>query len=307
MIKRLQNRIAESRYSLPVVAVYSVTVMLVAGIIQHHWWAQGLLVILSTELMAYLNNGNALIRVYSRMVSCAFAALTVAATFMLPSLLGALAGTGFVLMYIFLFRAYQHRQGIAPAFIAFAIIGTISVAFVQVLYLLPVFFFVLVTNLMAGGRHNFFAALLGVMMPYWFLTGYYAYIGNFDLLPAHFAALGEFGPVACLDILSVHQTVTLCWVVILAIIGGLHFLATSYLDKIRVRMLFYSFITVDVCALVFIILQPQHYDYLMRLIIISSAPLAGHYFALTHSRLSGIVFWAAIAITFLLTVWNLWI
>jgi uncharacterized membrane protein len=72
-------------------------------------------------------------------------------------------------------------------------------------------------------------------------------------------------------------------------------------------MLFEVFIVMDICSFVFIILQPQHYDFLMRIMIINTAPLIAHFVALTRTWFTnaffGLICLAAIAIT----AYNLWI
>ena len=56
----------------------------------------------------------------------------------------------------------------------------------------------------------------------------------------------------------------------------------------------------------FILLQPQHYDVLIRILIINTAPLVGHFLALTHTRQTNIVFFVIIVATLIVTGYNLW-
>ena len=51
-MKRIQNRLAESRYALPFVAVVAVAVYLAAGLFTHNLWAEFGMLILATYLMA---------------------------------------------------------------------------------------------------------------------------------------------------------------------------------------------------------------------------------------------------------------
>lgn len=68
MVKRLQNKIAGSRFALPVTAVYSIMIWLAGGLIANQLYLHFLLFGLSAYLMVELNNSNSLIRIYSRMV-----------------------------------------------------------------------------------------------------------------------------------------------------------------------------------------------------------------------------------------------
>ena len=68
MIKRIQNKVAESRFTLPAVAVYGGIIWLLCGLFPQQWWLQFTLFAVSTYLMVELNNSNVLIRIYSRSV-----------------------------------------------------------------------------------------------------------------------------------------------------------------------------------------------------------------------------------------------
>lgn len=77
MQKRLQNRIAESRWALTVCLIYAAGIMLLGGVIEKGLWLQTACLAISTLMMVELNNSNSLIRIYSRMVSCSFLLLNV--------------------------------------------------------------------------------------------------------------------------------------------------------------------------------------------------------------------------------------
>ena len=48
------------------------------------------------------------------------------------------------------------------------------------------------------------------------------------------------------------------------------------------------FITVDIATVVFIIMQPQHFDILIRIAIVNTSPLIGHFISLTNTKLTNI-------------------
>ena len=81
MKKRLQDKIAGSRFSLPITALLILAIWIVGGIADNGRYLNLGIFAISTYLMVELNNSNALIRVYSRMVSCTFLVVTT----MLPS------------------------------------------------------------------------------------------------------------------------------------------------------------------------------------------------------------------------------
>ena len=59
-------------------------------------------------------------------------------------------------------------------------------------------------------------------------------------------------------------------------------------------------------TMVFIVLQPQHYDMLIRILIINVSPLIAHFLSLTYTRITNIAFYVILAVTFTVTAINLW-
>lgn len=306
-MKRIQNRIAESRLSLPVLAVYGVLVCVAAGLLQGQLWLPFVLLALSTLLMVELNNANALIRIYSRMVSCSFLALTLMAAYTFTSVTGAVVQLCLLSCYVTLFNAYQDKGATGWVFYSFLAIGTASAFFVQILFFVPVLWLLLAHNILALSWRTFFASLLGLIVPYWFVGGYYAYRGNIRWIAGHFAELAQFAPPLDFTGWNGHQTVTFCFIALLAATGIIHFLRNSYRDKIRTRMLYEFLIVMTVCTLVFMLLQPQHHDLLLHVLIINTAPLIGHFIALTQTKITNWAFVAMCAATLTLTAYNLWI
>lgn len=305
MIRRLQNRIAESRTALPVTLVYMATFMVIQVLLGHDTWLQMALLAISSILMAELNNANALIRIYSRMVSCSFIVMTTAANFLLSSADAEWAQMGLIVFFIFLLHAYQNDSATGWVFYAFAALSLSSIPFVYVLYLLPVLWIVLAVNIMALSPRTFLASLVGLMIPYWFIGAYAVVFQRLDWLAVHFRALAHPGPLLDLAVLNDHQVVTFYFLLILAAVGSIHFLLYSYQDKIRTRMLYEMFIFLSVCCLALMLLFPALFDGFLALAIVVVAPLIGHFLALTHSRLSNIAFFVIIAAALSLTVFNL--
>ncbi len=73
--KTFQNKVAASRYALPITATLATLVWVAVGLLVSNIWVQFAFTIISTLLMVELNNRNSLMRTYSRMVSCSFLAL----------------------------------------------------------------------------------------------------------------------------------------------------------------------------------------------------------------------------------------
>ncbi len=291
--------------ALPVTLIYMVAFMVVQVLLGHDTWLQMALLAVSSILMAELNNANALIRIYSRMVSCSFIVMTTAANFLLSSTNVGWAQIGLIAFFIFLLHAYQDVRAAGWVFYAFAALSLASIPFVHVLYLVPLLWIILGTNILALSLRTFLASLLGLMVPYWFIGAYAIVFQHLDWLAAHFMALAHPGAVFDLTVLNDHQALTFIFMMIITALGSVHFLMFSYQDKIRTRMIYEMFITLSVCCLLLMLIFPTLFNGFMALAIVVTAPLIGHFLALTHSRLSNIFFFVIIAAALLLTAYNL--
>ncbi len=307
MVRRLQNRVAESRMLLPFTAVYAALVWTAAGVSDGGLWVQFACFAAASYLMVELNTANALIRIYSRLVSCSFIALACMDCGGFGSVSGSVAGLCTVGALSALLRCYQNRGASGWAFCAFLSVGTGSLASVWMLYYVPVAWFLMATTLSAMGWRTFFASIIGVVCPYWFASVYVFYTNNAANAAAHFAGLADFGRIADLGALPANQILAASLVLVLAVAGSVHFIATGYKDKIRTRAFYYSFILVSFVTAAALVLQPQRYDLFIRVLTVNASPLAGHFFALTHTRFTNIAFMVVVAAMAALTVLNLWI
>lgn len=304
MKKRLQNRIADSWQSLPIVAVYAVGCWLLCGLVQKNWWLQLSCMALSTYLLMVLNNTYALIRVYSRMLSCSFLALSCMACFLFPNLHGAITQLLVIAAYLILFHTYQDSASAGTTYYGYLCLGLASLTYVNVIFFLPLLWVLMWTNLQALSWRTFFASLLGMATPYWFIGCWLIYQEDFTLLTAHFSPLWNFQPFFDLSVLSMGQMATFILMIAFSMVGAVHFWQTSYLDKIRIRHLYNFFIRMNLLTFLLICLQPQHYDPLIRIAAINTAPLIAHYISLTHSRVSNVMFTMMLILVLSLTTYN---
>ncbi len=319
--KRIQNKVAESKLSLPLALIYGILVFLVCWLgVQHGNLLSFAFLGVTTFLLMLLNNTYALIRIFSRMVSCSFLFLSAMllalpprgsasepATLLLDVPWGAdLVQVCFIVFFILLFSTYQNKNAVGQVFTAFFCLGMASMAFPHIVFMLPMCWFLLAVYMLAMSVKTFLASLFGFSVPYWFLSAYSVYTGRFMLVPHHFETIAVFGQVGNVASLGLNRVAMLCWVVLLALTGAVHFLRYSYQDKIRTRMEYEAFMLTVFVITLFLVLQPQHFDTLMRLLMVVTAPLVGHFIALTHSKLSNISFLFMVLATLLLTAFNLW-
>lgn len=306
IVKRFQNRVAESRIALPVTGVYAFAVCALGGLFTEQLWVQFVLLAVSSFLMMELNNVNALIRIYSRMVSCSFLVLAVMSQYLVVDVRCGIVQACFIAFYLFLFSAYQDNRAMGRVFYAFLMLGIASTMFVQILFFVPLVWVLLCTNLMVRSFRAFVSSLFGLLVPYWFMVAYYLYIDDVNSLLDHFLQIAQFGPVLGWMDMPVSHILTAAYVAILAVVGMIHFRLNNYKDKIRTRMLFEIFSVLALAAIVFMILQPQHIDYLLALLIVSTSPMIGHYIALTNTFITNISFYVMLVVALIITCVNLW-
>ena len=306
MRKYTQNKVAESRLALPTTIVYAVVVWLLAGLIQGGWWLQFGCFALAAFLMVELNNINALIRIYSRMVSCSFLAMSCMLCFLFPSTSGAIMAPLVIGSMVSLFVGYQDKQAARPSYYAFLLLGLASLTFVHILFFVPLIWLLMAFLLQCFSWRTWVASILGLLTPYWFGCCWWAWQQDFTFLLNHFMALGDLARPLDFSLLTVPQIVSLAVVMLFAVIGIVHYLRKYHDDKIRIRLIYDVFIWTDLTAALFLVLQHQHYDCLMRMMVINTAPLIGHFLALTRTRWTNIAFYAIVAIVLITTGFNLW-
>lgn len=307
MVKRIQNKIAESRWALPICTAYTLSVCLISGLFAEGIWLQLVLTGIATLVMVHLNNDNALIRIYSRMVSCSFLVLMMVTPHKIESTTGCIVTFCFVAFYFAICHTYQDKQATGWVFVAFTAIGAASAIWPQILFFVPLLWVVMATNILSLSFKTFVASVIGTVFPYWFLAAFYLYHGDITPIIAHLRQLSVFSKPFSFEICQTEDLVALCFITLLTITGSIHFIRTSYKDKIRTRMIYEMFIVLSVGTLIFILIQPQHLDMAMRMLIVSAAPLTGHFIALTQTKITNIATLAIILAALAITTFNLWI
>ncbi len=301
-----QNKIAQSRIALPATMAYGLMVWLLCGAIANDWWLQLGCFAFSSYLMVQLNNVHALIRVYSRMVTCTFIALCCVMCFLFPSIQGAFTQLFIVAALLVLFTTYQDRQSTGRTYYAFLFWGLISLMYPQVLYLVPILWLLMTSIFLVSlSLRTWVASLLGLITPYWFYGCWLLWEGKIDVLVTHLSSLTCYQTIFDLSILSPSQQLSLSLIALLSAIGITHYIRKSSGDKIRTRIFFSCFIWLDIISFAAIMVQPQHYDLFIRLITVCTSALYGHFAALTRTRVTNITFFTLIALTLVLTLYNI--
>ena len=301
----LQNRISRSRLLLPTMVVYAIAVWVACGLVSDGLWLQFACFAISSFLMVELNNSNALIRIYSRMVSCSFITMICLSTFLSHSTSAMFLSICVVMSFIMTFLTYQDKSATGHTFYSFLSLGLATLIDVKMLFYAPVMWIAMYFYLRSFTPRTFVASVLGLICPYWFVSVYFIYTNNFTLAAEHFSQLVEYGMVADFSVVPNPAIVAICFVLTLSITGIIHYLRNRINDKTRTRMLYNTFILVDLASIVFVILQPQHYITLLTILIVTTSPLIAHFIALTHTRITNISFKAIVIAALALTIINI--
>jgi len=303
----LQNKIAESEVTLPVCALTAVAL----------WWLPertfsignllGLvLCLLTTYIVMETNTRYHIIRIRTRMMSCVWLVLTVCLSFMHP-LDAPLIAAGFLCSsYHLLFRSYQRHRPQLIVFHAFLMLGLGSF-FAPVMLLMAIpFYLYLFFFLRSLTWKGFWAGMLGLIVPYWCYGAWNLLIHNTVLdFQATDYSLFTLSPIQFFTLSPIHLF-NCAVIALLSIVSIVHYLRTNYDDKIRVRMILYIYVWQTLLLMAFLVLQPEHYQTTLALIVASASPLIAHFFALSKSIPTTIFFLLSLLLTSALAVLNLW-
>lgn len=159
--------------------------------------------------MVELNNHNSLMRTYSRMVSCSFLVFITMTSLPAPSFKASIVTMCFIAFYLIIWNGYQDKQSSGWTFYAFFCIGLASMVFIQIGYFLPVLWLMMMVFTNSFSIRNLFASLIGVVMPYWFSAGYYAYTDNMQGLANHFLEFVNYKELFDYSQVTDHEVVNL--------------------------------------------------------------------------------------------------
>jgi len=222
---------------------------------------------------------------------------------------GAIVLLCFAASLLTLFQTYQDKEAVGWTFYTYVCLSLSSLVNIHMLWFVPIYWMIQAFFIYSLSWRPFFASILGLLLPYWFMITWvlWRYGGNFMPFLKHFQPLGDIQMPADHFSLSTPQYLTFAYVFILALTGTIHYLRTSYNDRIRTRQIFYTLILFDFIVAIILMVLPQHYDILMRVMIVLTSPLIGHFISLTNTRFTNIAFHLILYTAFILTCLHLWI
>ena len=185
-------------------------------------------------------------------------------------------------------------------------LGIAGIFFPQIVFLVPLLWIILFSKVLAGSIKTLTASILGYLTPYWIIGGYLVYKDELSVGYDYIAQLTQFEPIGIYNQIELKAYLFFGFLMLLTLVGTIHFLRNSFLDKIKTRMIYEALMVINIGCIVFLILQPQHYSFLIRLIIVNTSPFIGHFITLTRTRLTNITFIVFTLSAVALTLYTLW-
>lgn len=297
---------ATSRAALPVMSIYTCVLWLALLAMEHTLWPVFLVFVLNIYLMIELNNRNALMHQYSRMVSCSYIAMMLMSPWLFSQWEITAVQMCFIMTLRLLFQTYQKREMLGNKYWAYLFFGIAAVIWPPMLYLLPILWIAESAFLMSFSWKALWASIFGVITPLWFAAPAVVYYQMYDSLREHYMQLlpGERinnafnDPMLLLPQempLSLLQTSVIAFILLLIVTGLVHYMRNSYSEKIHVRMLYHFFMMLVVIMLLAMITtmvlpfeNKMSVDILYAMLIVCGSPLLAHYIAFTYTRLTNI-------------------
>lgn len=204
----------------------------------------------------------------------------------------------------FLFQSYQVVKPAILIFYSWLCLGVASVLFPQFLYLTPLYL-IGAYNFQSLNFKSFFAGIMGLLLPLWFLVAYAFFCSQTEVLYSLFVELINFEMINIFAVKS-WQIATLAFIFVFFVIAMVHSLATGWQDKIRTRSYLNFFSLMEFFLFILILLQPHHFVVLLPLLLVGFSFLSGHFLALAKNRISNIYFIVSLVGLIILFFYNLW-
>ena len=307
-VRRLQKEISTSKLSWSVAALTTLLLWFVAWLEDHVTFLPFVLLMVSGLLMMWMNHLFALIRVYSRMIASSFLAFNLA-FLMAPDIGGMQLQVTFmqfcvIVFLILFFSCYQYRRAQGVILYAFLMIGLASLVFKQILFLVPILWLLTGYCMVTFSVKILLSSIFGVSLPYVFLLTYYFMVGT----PLEeWTLVHNWNFCHTFDFSGIKMQVMLAFVCasVLSIIGMSHLIHEGHRDKVRTRMMYQIFFALFLFSFAMTLLQPANMLMFTALQLIATSAMIGHFFALTDTKRTNVVFITILSLTYIITLFNL--
>lgn len=310
---KFQNHVAESVFTLPAFVLLSVIL----------WWGpqfelefRAFIGLVLTLLVAYVlaetNNTQQLIRIRTRMMASVWLLLVTCMPFLHSALFPLTCALLLSVSLFLLFRCYQLSNSVNTVFHSFLFLSLGSLCWVPMVWFLPLYIIYMASFLRCLTWRTFWAALFGLVFPYWLWFGYAFWNDSLSLWQNHLSALWQiqiepFFFLYATNTVSLSTLISWGIVSIFALWSLFYYLQHNYNDKIRVRMMLYIYVCQTFFLLGAMLCFPQYFIFLISLLLATISSLIAHYFSLTGSRFSNFLFCLFLFVCASLWVLNHWL
>lgn len=301
--RSFRKSVVESGFTLPIMSIITLLLWLLESKWDERLWLSLLIVATMTYIIVEWNNQCQLLRIRSRMNSVTF--LTLMAMFPALHMAGPKLLPAFCLLVAFytLFKAYGLYKPEGYVFHSFLALSIGSLYYPPLLLVVPALFLASGVQLRVLTLKSVSATFLGLVLPYWlyasfmFVKTYYiddtpGVVSNADLAKIFPIVTYLNTDLPDYTVFSQWHWLAVGFVAFLALVSVLHFVSTSYNDKIRTRQYFYALLVTLVPVIFIAAWWPDDIMYTLPLLLLNITPFAAHHLALAKGRLMPYYFWA---------------
>ncbi len=248
----------------------------------HDYAVALLLTLLTAYVIAETNNTQQIIRVRSRAVASVWLFGMACMGTLHPYQPVLLATFCLSVSYFLLFRTYQQSQPMVDTFHVFFMLALGSTFYPRLLWLAPFMFWYLAIYMRALTFRSFFAALVGLVVPFWFWVPWQLWRADLTPIRTWYAGLTTIHAEGVGALLSPTPPVLAFYVLVFFTLWmTVYYLLHSYDDKIRTRMILYVYVCQSVLFVAYGVLIDV--SAALPLLLLSVSPLVGHYFTLRNT------------------------
>ena len=303
MKKYLYNRITGSIVFIHASSVYGALTWLPAGLLAQNLWLQLLLTIAANSLLIEMCIYFKLLRLNNWVVTAIFMLLTTCCGFTYDSLVASIASTAIALSTFMFFLTYKSPGDVGHTYFAYLTIGVASLFFVPILYIIPLLWLLSLYQLQSLNWRTWFASILGLLTPYWFVLPWFLYQYTLGDMVIQFPLFSLDGVPSDGDAtLAPMQIIVFAVIAIPTLISAFNFWQQSYNESIQTRLFFDFLQWMGLAIALIIILQPQYYNTLIRMMVFCASPFIAHFFTLTRSKIVNYIFFITLAIFIVLSI-----
>ena len=241
-------------------------------------------------LTSELNTRNTLLRNGSRLVSSILFLLLTVIVQLHSFRLGHLVLLLYLLSYHILFRTVQIKSP-GLSFFIYLLLSISSLIQPSILIMVPAFWLSqLYTQSMSG--KCFTASVMALLIPYWLGFGFLVFTEDYQRIIDIASSQFTFHQPDYSSF-TLPCIIQLAYVILVLAVGIADFYKNKNEDKSRIRMILHIVISHAAVLTLLIILQPQDFYAVLPLLILCTAIMSGHFFALNYTKpahIAGIIF-----------------